>query len=214
MKKVIIVLVITALWSASAFAETRYVSDRLEITVRAGAGNEYRIIRMLNSGQRVEIVEPGDDWSRVRIPGGQEGWTLTRFLQSDPPARQTVQTLTARLEPLELENTSLKQENERLIRMNQEIEGQLKEVVTQHETSVAAHEKLREESSEFLEMKEEHKQFLSDIEEKNLRIEELEGRVTEQFFSKAISWFLAGAGVLLLGMLLGSRSKKKRPGLR
>lgn len=214
MKKIIIVLVITALWSVSAFAETRYVSDRLEITVRAGAGNEYRIIRMLNSGQQVQIVEPGDDWSKVRIPGGQEGWTLTRFLQSDPPARQALQTLTARLEPLELERASLKQENERLIRMNQEIEGQLKEVVTQFDASVAAHEKLREESSEFLEMKEAHKQFLSDIEEKNMRIEELEGRVTEQFLSQAISWFLAGAGVLLLGMLLGNRSKKKRPGLR
>ncbi len=214
MKKIIIVLVITALWSVSAFAGTRYVSDRLEITVRAGAGNEYRIIRMLNSGQQVEVIEPGDDWSRVRIPGGQEGWTLTRFLQSDPPARQTVQTLTARLEPLELERASLRQENERLIKMNQEIEGELKEAIKKFEASVAAHDKLREESSEFLEMREEHEALLSGIEEKNLRIEELEGRVTEQFFSQAITWFLAGAGVLLLGMLLGSRSKKKRPGLR
>ena len=214
MKKVIAMVVLMALCAVPAFAGTSYVTDRFEVNVRAGAGMEYRIIRMLNSGQQVEILERGTDWTRIQIPGGQEGWTLTRFLQSDPPARVTVRDLTARIEPLERERAALVQENERLTGQNREYRRQLDETEKQLEASVAAYEKLREDAQDFLDMKEKQALLTASIEEKTIRISELEGKVTEQYLFTTVSWFLAGAGVLLLGMLLGKRSRKKRPGLR
>lgn len=36
--------------AGSSFAETRYVSDHLVITLRAGQGNSYKVLQALHSG--------------------------------------------------------------------------------------------------------------------------------------------------------------------
>lgn len=214
MKKTVFMLVLIAICTGQAYAETLYITDRFEITLRAGAGTNYRILRMLPSGQQVELIERGGEWTRVKLPGGPEGWVSNQYLQRNPAARDSLRELTARLEPLAVENESLKAENERLLIMNQEIARQLEETKKQFEEAVSNYEQLKEASAEFLTIKEEHDALSTRLEEKRNRIEDLESRMTEEFLSAAIKWFLAGAGVLLAGILLGTRSKKKRPGLR
>lgn len=215
MKKIVIITSLLLMVASAVYAETRYVTDYLRINLRTGKGNNYRIIRMVPSGQRVEVLEEEDKWARIELPDGAEGWVQAQYLQEQPAARQTVETLQDRLEPLETEYESLKEENQRLLKMNQEMAEQIEEMEKELEDARNAYETLREDSAEFLKIKEEHEQLTAAIEEKNARIEELEGRITEEFLSTAIKWFLAGAGVLLLGMILGHRArKKKRPGLR
>jgi len=65
----------------TAMAETRYVSDRLEIQMRTGKGTQFRIMRMLPSGTALEILETDNEngYTRVRAPGGVEGWVLSRL---------------------------------------------------------------------------------------------------------------------------------------
>ena len=50
------VLVLTLALPGMLVAETRYVSDTLEITMRAGAGTKYKITAMLKSGTELEIL--------------------------------------------------------------------------------------------------------------------------------------------------------------
>ena len=214
MKKIWIMLIFTILWTAAAHAETRYVTDRFEVTLRTGPGNDYRIVRMMTSGQRVELLETANDWSRIQMPGGPEGWILSRFLQPDPAARQRLQALNNRLETLQSEHELLLAENERLENKNLELSEQLDDVTHKLEETTRAYEQLEEDSAEFLRIKKEFEELAPRLEEKQTRIEELEGLLTEEFLSSALKWFLAGAGVLLLGMLLGSRLGKKRTGLR
>ncbi len=214
MKKTMILVILMALYPVWAYAETRYITDQIEINLRSGPGAEYRIIRMLESGQKIEVLENKDNWSRVQVPDGPEGWVFSRYLQRSPAARKNLQVLTARLEPIEAENESLRAENERLLIMNQEIADQLEKTKKKLQEAVSAYEQLQESSAEFLKIKEEHENLKARLEEKNSRIEALESKISEQFLSSAIKWFLAGAGVLLIGILLGNRAKKKRPGLR
>ena len=214
MKKTIIMVVLMVMCSVPALAETLYVTDNFEINIRSGPGSEYRILRMIRSGQTLELIETGDTWSHVRLPDGLEGWAFNRYLQTSPPAARTLQALTARLRPLEIEHTRLQEEKDRLLEENRALAGQLEEAEAQLRETASSYEQLRKDASEFLQIKEEHDSLTARLEEKNARIEALEGRLTDQFLSSAVKWFLAGGGVLLLGFLLGNRSKKKRSGLR
>src|SRR5688572_12350317 len=74
-----------------AQAQTRYVTDRTIVEIRRGPSTEYLILRNLEAGERVEVLEQNEDagYSRVRVEDqGTEGWILTRFLQSEPIARE------------------------------------------------------------------------------------------------------------------------------
>jgi len=62
-----------------------YVGEIVNITVRTGKGTDHKIIEMVRSGQEVEVVEPGTDWTKIRLPSGKEGWVLTRLLTAKVP---------------------------------------------------------------------------------------------------------------------------------
>ena len=100
-----------------AQAQTRYVTDRTIVELRRGPSTEYLILRNLEAGERVEILEQNEaeGYSRVRVADqGTEGWILTRFLTAEPIARERLavaeRNLTAareRVAALEAENSEL-----------------------------------------------------------------------------------------------------------
>ena len=87
------------LLAGAAGAETAWVSDQFEITLRSGPSTSNAIERMLNSGTRLEILEtdPESGYSRVRTSGGTEGYVLTRYLMNEPAAREQLASLTNQL---------------------------------------------------------------------------------------------------------------------
>ena len=56
MKNAIVPVFLLLLVSGTALAETRYVSDNLEITMRSGTGTSYGITRMLRSGTPLDVI--------------------------------------------------------------------------------------------------------------------------------------------------------------
>ena len=78
------------LLAAGVQAQTRYVTDRTLVELRRGPSIEYLILRNLEAGMAVQVLEQDSDsgYSRVRVQDqGTEGWILTRFLQPEPIAR-------------------------------------------------------------------------------------------------------------------------------
>jgi SH3 domain protein len=73
----------------AAIAESAWVSDRFEITLRSGPSTSNAIQLMIGSGAELEVLESDAEsgYSRVRTGGGTEGWVLTRYLMSEPAAR-------------------------------------------------------------------------------------------------------------------------------
>ena len=70
-------------------AETAYVVDEFEITMRSGKSTGHQITAMLNSGEALEVLErdPDAGYARVRTESGREGWVLLRSLSPEPAAR-------------------------------------------------------------------------------------------------------------------------------
>ncbi|MEW6331774.1 MAG: TIGR04211 family SH3 domain-containing protein [Pseudomonadota bacterium] len=84
--RVITVLVLLGIFSA-AQAETVYVAERLRIGLRAEVVETSAVVKTVETGTPLEVVERFDKLVRVRDPEGAEGWIEARYLSPEPPAR-------------------------------------------------------------------------------------------------------------------------------
>ncbi|MFP4000183.1 MAG: TIGR04211 family SH3 domain-containing protein [Desulfobacterales bacterium] len=219
MKKTAILLassvLLCLLVAASAAAETRYVNDLNEITLRTGPGLDYRINRMLVSGQDLEVIETSERWSKVRLSDGTTGWVFSKFLSDEKPDSLAVKGLREEIEPLREKIKRLEEENQRLITSNQELAATLEETQEKLQSAKEKYNALEEESESFLELKEQNETLGKELKEKEERIKILEQKISDAFFTSGLKWFLAGAGILILGIIFGrtSGSRKKRSSL-
>ncbi|MBI5783021.1 MAG: TIGR04211 family SH3 domain-containing protein [Gammaproteobacteria bacterium] len=85
-RRVITVLVLLGIFSA-AQAETVYVAERIRIGLRAEALETSAVVKTVETGTPLEVIERLEKQARVRDSQGTEGWIETRYLTSDPPAR-------------------------------------------------------------------------------------------------------------------------------
>ena len=84
--RVITVLVLLGVFSA-AQAETVYVAERIRIGLRAEVVETSAVVKTVETGVPLEVIERFDKLVRVRDPQGTDGWIEARFLSPDPPAR-------------------------------------------------------------------------------------------------------------------------------
>ena len=70
-------------------AKTAYVTDEFKITLRSGESATHRILRMLPTGEKLNVLSsnPNNGYSKVRTASGAEGFVLTRQLVDQPVAR-------------------------------------------------------------------------------------------------------------------------------
>lgn len=204
-------VLVTLLFAAGVLhAETRYVSDRLEITLRSGPGIQYKILELLTSGQAVEILEAGPEWSRVRVGRESEGWVLNRYLIDRPTARIMLDRLENRHRALQERASTLEEENAQLQARNAQLSEALAASQKEARQLRESYDQLKTESAEFLALKKQYQENASVLETRTQKISELEESLAAIERSHAIRWFLAGGGLLLVGFLVGVRSRRKR----
>lgn len=79
---------ILALWLMAplvAAAETLYVIDRLQVGLRAA--RDGNMVKPVETGAALEVLERDERFARVRDKQGAEGWLELRYLSAEPPAR-------------------------------------------------------------------------------------------------------------------------------
>lgn len=209
-KRVALTIVLLAAVSAATHAETMFVNDVMEVTLRTGEGIQHRIVAMLKSGQEITVVSKGAEWTRVRLPSGKEGYVLSRFLTTDPPAVLALQKLQKEYDELQQmtaeplkELKAIKQENDALKEDLATKEQQLEEVT-------GSYDMLKEESADFLELNANYKKSKQELAEARRRAETYEQELGKIQFNQNIRWFLTGAGVMLLGFILGFSTRRQR----
>ncbi len=73
--------------AATANTETTYITDKLEIPIRSGGSKEYRIIRYLQAGTKVEVLQTlNSGYTKIKDERGREGFLLDRYLVTTPPS--------------------------------------------------------------------------------------------------------------------------------
>ncbi|MAL31835.1 MAG: peptide-binding protein, partial [Marinobacter sp.] len=94
-----------------AQARTVWVDDQLYLPVRSGAGTQYRIIEnALPSGTPLEVLETGDNYTRVRTPKGTEGWVASQYLSNEPIAADQLHRVSRQLDETQSELAEARQQ--------------------------------------------------------------------------------------------------------
>ena len=206
MKKLIRILLPAALMLAGVVsAEPAWVADRFEITLRSGPSTGNAIQLMVSSGTRLEVLERDAEsgYSRVRTQGGTEGWVLTRYLMNEPSAREQLTSLTSQLTSASMRGTSL---DSQLRAIRGEHDAARRRIAALERDKAAVEEELagiRRTAANVLGINEQNKSLMEQLAAAQIRADTLEQENRELASQTTRYWFMAGALVLLVGVILG-----------
>ena len=202
---IVLLLLVLVSTETGAANSTRYVSDQLIITLRAGQGDEFKILKSLPSGTKLELLEEveGGDFAKVRTEDGTEGWVRRWYLRDAPTAQLLLDEATRKVAQLVPENKKLLASNNDLSQAKESLEKELGELKQKYQEIAAESDKLKEIASHPIELENENRRLTAEaeqIKELNKQLSS-ENRLMRQ--SSVQKWFLAGSCVLVFGILLG-----------
>ena len=210
MKRILLAGLCLAVLSSPVLAATLYVSDVMEITLRTGPGTDRKIIAMLRSDQAVELLEEGPDWTRVRTQNGKEGWVVSRFLTPQPPNRILLPRLQKEYAAVKEKVEALTEENTQLTAENSRLSSALNDNQTAIEKLNTSYDALKKDSADFINLKARFEKTSAELAKQTSLAEQFESELSKLRFNERVQWFLSGAGVLLLGMIIGAVLKRQR----
>ena len=196
--------------SGAVCAETMYVTDVLRLTLRTGKSTEHKIIAVIDSGQKVEVLESGEEWSSVRLADGKEGWVLTRYLTPRETYNVKLERLEEKHKNLMAQAASLLEENTKLSSENKKLKAEFEQNEKALNKIQGDFQSLKSESAEFIKLRTNYEKVSKELEEKSQRLTDLEEQVSRLQLYHYIKWFLVGAGVLLVGFIIGFSAKRQR----
>ncbi len=226
----IVLLLALALLPAAAVADTRFVSDQLIITLRDAAGEGASTLGTLRTDTPVEVLAEEGDYLRVRVADGAEGYVLKRYITAEVPKSEALNRLkkerdklaadlkdreaklseaTARLKELQGEKVSVSGESQ------QELERLRKALASAEQAAQAAQARysdLEAKSKNVVALAADRDRLQAENEGLADEVALLRTQTEDLLISGVIKWFLAGAGVLFFGWVLGKASRKKRGG--
>ena len=197
--------------SLSSFAATLYVSDTtVEANLRTGTQQENRIIALLRPGTQLEVLSEEDGWAEVTLADGRTGWILRRYLSERPPWRVTAEKLATENEQLRAQVGTIKGGNQDLLQKNKELQKQVDLQQRELEKVRRNYEELKNSSTNYLNLKMAYDNLQKGARQSNAKLDKLEKAHGKLKTSTGIRWFLSGAGVLLLGWVMGSSVARLR----
>ena len=198
-------------------SEKKYVSDSFTITMRTGPTTENKILRMLSSGQELEILEAQEKWSHVKtaLNNGTEleGWVRNQYLMDRTPYEVQAKALFSENERLKENLSKLNKEQNSTEKDKKDVSAKYNQTMNELTALKKAYESLKSASSEYLTLKAEFDENLLKLNTTKERLSEIELENASIKKSKNYIWFGTGALVLLFGFIIGSlvgRQSKKR----
>ena len=185
-------------------ADVRYVSDSFSITMRTGQGTQHKIIKSVKTGTRLDLLEVSEEgYSLVRMPNGTEGWVLSRYLVNQPVAKDRLisaekkiatlkkrtSELNKKLNSLSSSSSSLQKDTSRLSKTNKKLNKELENIKEIAANQIALNTENKSLKEEVLALKRE----MQIVQQDNMSLQDRSER----------DWFLIGAGVCVVGIVMG-----------
>jgi len=210
MKRYIFIGILLVFVTASVQAKSMYVSEIVEITLRTGPGIDHKVIAMLKSGQTLVVLEPGSEWTKVRLANEKEGYMLSRFLTEKKPNELLLAELKEKYKDLESKVNAIQEENSKQKSQNESLLSELAAKEEQLSGLTGSYDALKADSAEFLNLKTDLKKTVAQLTEQTEKAEAFEEAYTKIQKRQIFRWALTGAGILLVGFLIGMSSKRQR----
>ena len=204
------------LFAVAAHGQTRYVSDKLSVELRRGPSTEYLILRNLDSGAAVEVLEQnGEGYSRVRVADqGTEGWVLTRFLSNETSARDRLAVAERSLSNSRGRVTELEQQAAALTSDLSKTKTELEQARANHGQVSQELSSIKTAAANVVEIRDQNESLRQKLIDRERQVEQLTAENAALSGRSSQNWFIVGAGVLFGGIVIGliapSLRKKRR----
>jgi len=231
-KNILVILFIVAfIVSASinsVFADTRYVSDRLIISVRDGQVQNAAVLGYIESGASVDILEEKEDFLRIRTEDGIEGWVRAQYFVSEKPKVLIIENLKNEIKALNKDIETIKNDQDSASNTLSKTKKMYREKIEELKEEVNINQKFAAKAkSDFIQLNKKYtnllkhskntKELIGEVEtlkklnaELNTEVKSLRKDRKNPLKSNRIQSFIAGAGVLLFGFILGGSAKKRK----
>lgn len=191
-------------------AETLYISDEYRVPLRSGPSGEHRILHYgLPTGTVLEALGADEDagFTHVRLGNGTEGWLPNQYLVAEPIARMRLAEAEERIAALEgllqgddaaaalLNAREVERTNVELERRNEALANELARVRRAAEEGLALYDANQD-------LAQLNTNLRAEVDDLLAQRDGLEQNVERQ-------WMLIGAGLVLVGLMLGAAIKSR-----
>ena len=204
MNKYISTLLILILLTFKVSAESLvYITDQLDIPIRADQNFGENIIRLLPSGTELSLLQSTEDgWAQVQFDD-TIGWIKSFYISKDPPAREELKKLTRtynanKLLISKIEGEKVILENELLI-----LKQENSELSIQSSKSQAEKEHIEQIYQDALKLEHENEKHIQEKLQLKTELQLAENNTQIQKDTSSRNWFIVGAIVLFFGMIIG-----------
>ena len=223
--------IVLALMALPAWAKTLYVSDQLSVNLRAEPSGDASPMTLLRTDASMELLAEEGDYFKVRLEDGTEGFFPKRYATEREPRSYVIARLEKKISSLEQELEAaqkrlgaaagdLEEERVQLAAGLKQAEQQLKDleqqqaaILNERDAALQKYDQLAADSSDVVALGEERDRLRSENARLNKEMTLLQQENESLLISGVIKWFMAGAGVLFFGWLIGRASRRKRGGL-
>lgn len=223
-------LIVLTLLVTTARAETRYISDQLIVTLREQPQQNAQSINHLKTDTPVEVLEDAGDYAKVKTRAGEIGYIQKHYLLSETPKAiiirqlqqerdrlaEKVADMQGQLTAVTSRGDKTQQELATQLAESDKQLSELREKLEESQTTLARisqdYQTLQKDAEDVVNIARERDQLRKTNQELTTDLASLKDKVEDLTMSAIIKWFLAGAGVLLLGWIIGKSSGGRRRG--
>lgn len=191
---------------------TYYVSDKFEITLRSGPTLQHKILRMVPTGSKLDVIQNDGEWALVKW-NETEGYVQTRFITTELPKEIVIKTLQKRTEQLEQKTSQASDQSGKLGSENKELKAALEQTSSELSRIQQEYASLRSDAAGVLDLKKNYEETHTQLEAMTSEAEQLKAMNKELRSDATLRWFMAGAGIVVFSWLVGfvlGRSGRKR----
>tara|TARA_Y100001960_G_scaffold32507_1_gene28828 strand:- start:817 stop:1464 length:648 start_codon:yes stop_codon:yes gene_type:complete len=184
-KKLISFVLFAMLAAPAAFAQDRYIADKLFTYMHSGPNNSYRIIGSVDAGQKITFLQANKQtgYTQIQDNRGRKGWVESKFVTSQ-------ESMALRMPKLEKELAEVKA---KLANARQSADSEKAGLISSLDSRNSQISDLEQNYSEI-------SQQLTSVQTEN---RELRAKLDTQKDDLLLKYFMYGGGVAGLGLLFG-----------
>jgi SH3 domain protein len=184
-KKLISFVLFAMLAAPAAFAQDRYIADKLFTYMHSGPNNTYRIIGSVDAGQKITFLQANKQtgYTQIQDNRGRKGWVESKFVTSQ-------ESMALRMPKLEKELAEVKA---KLANARQSADSEKAGLISSLDSRNTQISELEQNYSEI-------SQQLTSVQTEN---RELRAKLDTQKDDLLLKYFMYGGGVAGLGLLFG-----------
>jgi len=204
-KKILSAFFILILTFGSAQAETVYVADDQNLSLRDSANINGKVLKSLPTGTPLTLIDKQTkgEFIHVRLIDGTEGYLKSRYTKKQPPALDPKDTASKTIAQLQSDNAALRTELNALKESLTPGSSLEKSLATERDQLARELNELKKTAASSFQLKNERDELQERVVnvERDLQQFKLENQVLKDAASQ--DWFLYGGILSLAGVLLG-----------